>query len=231
MSTLHEKFTSWYLRFNGYFTIDNFIVHAGGDENRIRDGIVAPYTEIDSLAIRMPYSSELTGNLEIVNHNLLVENKNEKIDVIIAEVKSGNTNTPNPVWRNKNAVPISYIVRFIGLFSQQEMIDKATTEIINHYSYEDENFRIRYIVFANEPNRHYSNQGVTYITFFQMVQFLVEVRGQCWVDSSIGVKSIHNQWDELINKALEIANDFKKSSEERQSTILRLLAAESEKPG
>lgn len=33
--SLYEKFLSWYLRFNGYFTVDNFVVHADDDPTRI----------------------------------------------------------------------------------------------------------------------------------------------------------------------------------------------------
>lgn len=230
MTLLHEKFTSWYLRFNGYFTIDNFVVHAADDAGRIRNGLIAPHTETDSIAIRMPYSSEIAGNLRIANHNLLVENQNERFDVIIAEVKSGNDNTPNGVWKNKKLNPIKYILRFVGLYPEA-MIDTAANDLANRYTYENEKSRIRYIIFANEPNKHYKAQGLTYITFSQIVKFLVEVRGQCWVESGIGVASIHYQWDEQINKIFEIANDFEHSPNERQSEILKFLVSESEKAG
>jgi hypothetical protein len=106
MSTIHEKFVCWYLRFNGYFTVDNFVVHAADDENRISKGIVAPHTEVDSLAVRMPYSSEIAGDLKIANHKLLVDNQNGRFDVVIAEVKSGKSNQPNMVWRDKVLAPI-----------------------------------------------------------------------------------------------------------------------------
>ena len=78
MNTIYDKFTSWYLRFNGYFTVDNFIVHAGDDENRIRYGLVGQHTETDTLAVRWPYSIERTGNLEIANHDLLVQDQDER---------------------------------------------------------------------------------------------------------------------------------------------------------
>ena len=230
MSTPHEKFASWYLRFNGYFTIDNFVVHAANDENRISRGIIAPYTETDSLALRMPYSAEIAGNLRIANHDLLVDNQNERFDVVVAEVKSGNSNQPNAVWRNKNLVPIKYIVRFVGLY-EESLIDKVANELASRYSYEDERSRIRYIIIANEPNQHYLDQGVKYITFPQITQFIVEVRGQSWLESGIGVASVHYQWDEQLNKIFEIANDFEKSLAERQSAILEFLVSENEKAG
>jgi hypothetical protein len=30
-----EIFVTWYLRFNGYFTVPNFVVHAGDDPKRM----------------------------------------------------------------------------------------------------------------------------------------------------------------------------------------------------
>jgi hypothetical protein len=225
MTSLYEKFVSWYLRFNGYFTIDNFVVHAADDEHRIHNGIIAPYTETDTIAIRMPYSVEIAGNLRIANHDLLVENQNERYDAVIAEAKSGHSNRPNPSWRNRNLISIKYIVRFLGLY-EESMIENVSNEISSHYTYEDGESRIRYIIFANEPNQHYLDQGVKYITYSQITQFLVEVRGQCWVESGIGVSSIHYQWDEQINQVFEIANDFRKSIEERKSAILDFLVSD-----
>ncbi|MEO7653460.1 MAG: hypothetical protein ABIZ80_23620 [Bryobacteraceae bacterium] len=43
----------------------------------------------------MPYSREVTGTLRIPNHSALVGGSVEKMDVVIAEVKSGNDAKPN----------------------------------------------------------------------------------------------------------------------------------------
>lgn len=230
MTSLHEKFISWYLRFNGYFTVDNFVVHAADDPTRISNGIIAPHTETDTIAIRMPYSAEIAGSLKIANHNILVKNQNERFDIVIAEVKSGNENRPNSVWRNGSSVPIEYLVRFVGLFNEPQIADVAN-KLFAHYCYENEKSRIRYIVFANEPNPHYLAKGVKYITFAEIARFLVEVRGQCWIESGIGISSVHFQWDKQINKVFAFANDFEKQLSERQSAILEFLASENEKAG
>jgi hypothetical protein len=231
MTKIYEKLTSWYLRFNGYFIVDNFIVHAADDVTRISDGVIAPHTETDSIAIRMPYSSEIAGSLEIANHDILVEGQNERFDIVIAEAKSGNNNKPNPVWRNRVVDVIKYIVRFVGLYVNEDQIKEVANELCANYFYEDEKSRIRYIIFANEPNQHYSGQGIKYITFSQIAQFLVETRGQCWIESGIGVASVHYQWDEQINRIFTIANDFERLLSERQSAILDFLVSENEKAG
>lgn len=227
MPTIHEKFVKWYLRFNAYFTIDSFVVHAADDTNRIRDGIVAPHTEVDIIAVRMPYSVEMAGNLRIANHKVLVGGQNERFDVVIAEVKSGNNNRPNSIWRNKNLEPIRYVIRFVGLLGDQE-IEKAVKDLSERYYFESEKVRIRYIIFAYNQNPHYFDLGVNFITFSEMVDFLVEERGQCWIKSGIGVSSVHYQWDDQINEIFGIVNNFSKSPDERKSAILQLLKSESE---
>jgi hypothetical protein len=60
----------------------------------------------------------------------------------------------------------------------------------------------------------------------QIAQCLAEIRGQCWIESGIGVASVHYQWDEQINKIFAIANDFRKPLPDRVSAIVEFLASE-----
>jgi hypothetical protein len=62
MSAISEEFIRQYLRLNAYFGIDNFIIHAADDPERITaNGKIGNYTETDFLGIRLPYSSEMSG--------------------------------------------------------------------------------------------------------------------------------------------------------------------------
>ena len=81
-----EELVRWYLRLNGYFTIESFIVHAADDPGRILNNQIGSHTETDILAVRMPYSKEITGKLSIVNHQPLVEGSYGRYDFVIAEV-------------------------------------------------------------------------------------------------------------------------------------------------
>lgn len=73
MADKYERFVAAYLRLNGYFTVPNFIVLAADDPTRILNGHVGNYTETDIIGVRLPNSREVTGHLEIKNHDLLVE--------------------------------------------------------------------------------------------------------------------------------------------------------------
>jgi hypothetical protein len=84
-----ETLAKWYLRFNGYFVVDNFIVHAGDDVNKISKGSVGNYTEVDILAIRHKFNKEIIGTLHVQNDLKILDPSGSMIDFVIAEVKTG----------------------------------------------------------------------------------------------------------------------------------------------
>lgn len=144
-----ELLSKWYLRFNGYFTIESFYIHAADDPTRISKETISNYTEIDLLGIRMPFNSEVTGELTIQNDNSLV--LNGKIDLIIAECKSGNEAGLNHFWKNPNIQRIEYILRFVGLFNDNNLIAKASESLAANLKYEDTNVRIRILGISKNP--------------------------------------------------------------------------------
>ena len=99
-----ETFVTWYLRFNGYFTVPSFYVHAGDDPKRISGDTVGNLTEVDTLAIRLPYSREESGAQFPIAKNLL-EGAEGRFDVIVAEVKSGKPRSITARRPSGNAVP------------------------------------------------------------------------------------------------------------------------------
>lgn len=230
MANKYERFVASYLRLNGYFTVPNFIVPAAGDPARISDGTVGNYTETDIIAIRMPHSREVAGKLHVANDPLLIDGANGKADVVVAEVKSGNDNKPNRPWLGSNAKEVgTYIARFVGLHRDDEVQTVGGT-LATACRFEDERCRFRYIIFAIQPNAHYQQQGVSYITFEQAISFIVEVRGQCWMDKNIGVASSHHQRDDLLIEVFAIANRIEQHAAERVLEIQSMLATEHAAP-
>lgn len=225
MPDKYERFAAAYLRLNGYFTVPNFIVHAADDPQRVSGGHVGNYTEVDILGVRMPYSREVSGSLVIKNDPNLISTTGNAIDVVILEVKSGKRTTPNCPWHPRENVhqAIPYIVQFVGLHPVAEIQNVATT-LAAKYIYKDERARLRYVVMAEAANEHYQAKGVTFITFDEAIRFIVEIRGQCWIDANIGVSSLHHQWDELLIDIFELANKVDLSVEERVTEIKTYLA-------
>jgi len=194
-----EILAKWYLRFNGYFIVDNFIVHAGDDINKISKTIIGNHTETDILAIRHKFSKEITGPLQIQNDSKIICKKDSKIDFVIAEVKTGNQDKPNRLWVEKRIPVIEYILRFAGFIEAENDISKISTELANAGTYHsnDSTFSIRLVIISEKsPNKNWHH--LTNILFDEIIDFLVDVRGQCWVTENIGTASIHYQWDDLI---------------------------------
>jgi len=132
-----ETLAKWYLRFNGYFIVDNFIVHAGDDINRISGNIVGNHTETDILAIRHKFSKEITGVLHIQNDPKIITPQNNLIDFIIAEVKTGGQNRPNKLWIEKKLPVIEYVLRFAGFIETEEIISQVAIQLSEKGIYHD----------------------------------------------------------------------------------------------
>ncbi|MGD1080386.1 MAG: hypothetical protein ABR881_18860 [Candidatus Sulfotelmatobacter sp.] len=217
-----ETFVVWYLRFNGYFTVPSFVVHAGNDCTRISGGVIGNRTEVDTIAIRLPYSREESGMRFPTDRNL-VENAEGRFDVVFAEVKSGKKASPNKIWRNGEVRDIEYLLRFLGWHKDDNKIASAAKALSKHYIFEEPNLRVRYVIFAKHIDTTWNGKGVKYITFDDCIRFISEERGQCWASLGIGWRSMHDQWNPLIKRLFEIANSVSLSSPCRQMEIRRVL--------
>ena len=216
----YEKLASLFLRLNGYFLVDNFIVHAGDDDSRISDkGLISQHTEMDTLGIRMPYQKEISGNLYVINFESLILD-NGKTDFVIVESKTGKSNKPNRTWTNiENVNTVKYILNFFGVFKTDDEIEEAANELLNNFSVERDEFSFRYIIISETVNDYYAGKGVKFITYDSIIDFIVKIRGECWVNTQIGISSYHGQWDDFMRTVFELANDFSKSYGDRKETI------------
>lgn len=84
----YEKLVSLYLRLNGYFIVENFIIHPQ-DQGR------SQRSEVDVFGIRLPYQAEIAGGTVMTNDIELVDIGCNCIDIVFAEVKSGRGQIPN----------------------------------------------------------------------------------------------------------------------------------------
>ena len=118
-----EILAAWYLRFNGYFIVENFIVHAADAPEHNAGGVIVNHTETDLLGMRRLYSREVTGGMEIKNNLKLINGTSPLTDYLIAEVKTGKSNKPNSTWRDKKLKNICYVLRFMGIVETENKID------------------------------------------------------------------------------------------------------------
>jgi hypothetical protein len=218
-----ETFVTWYLRFNGYFTVPNFVVHAGDDPGRINKDVIGNYTEVDTIAVRLPHSREESGT-EFPTDGRLIAGAEGKFDVIFAEVKSGESNTPNSTWHHKEKVHhIEYMLKFLGWHRENEKIKQVADVLQKTYLFEEVNLRLRYVIFSESANPTWVSRGVSYITFDDCIRFIVNDRGQCWAQAAVGRRSIHDQWSDLIKRVLEVANRPDLDPQRRQTEVRAIL--------
>lgn len=161
----------------------------------------------------------------MANHAPLTDGAAGRTDLVVGEVKTGNQNEPNRVWKHASTHKeiVAYVLRFCGLLALGDEFDKAVNTFAKTYKYEDKDRRIRYVIFANEPHTRHTERGITYIPYASIIEYMVEVRGQSWTGSGIGVASLHQQWSDPIKQIFSIANDADKSLAQKKKDVLTLL--------
>lgn len=230
MSDKYETFVRWYLRFNGYFCVENFIIH------RSLGRSILQAAEFDVLAVRFPHSHELKApDVEInkdvwlsLEHDQRVEKDwliNPKVDFVIAEVKAGRASI-NSVWRQpdpkgEKVAHIEYLLRWVGSVDPNDTFGVAT-KLQQSQCCLHEGFVYRVLGFCLQPRRESS--GVPQRTFEQIARWIVTARTPCWRDLGLGASSAHDQWDPMMKEIWEIGNPkLKLDIDERVRQVLSIL--------
>jgi hypothetical protein len=200
-----ETLVRWYLRFNGYLAVENFVVHEP------RDGRVDQGMECDILAVRFPHSREDVGAPLPIDEALVPQvDGRPVIDFVIAEVKGGNRAQLNSVWTTPSTPDkvrrVAYLLRWLGPFERDDTITYLATELQSEHRAVREGHRFRLVFFSRRHRRRIHHLGIQQITFGQIANFLVNVRVDCWRRYGLGVRSDHSQWDPLILEAWRLAD-------------------------
>lgn len=83
-----EELAFWYLRFNGFFPIVDFVLHQEGRDNAIQNQ--PRTTDCDVLAIRLPHVKEAIGGCGGDWHKLFDEHiRKQAMIAVICQVKAG----------------------------------------------------------------------------------------------------------------------------------------------
>jgi hypothetical protein len=228
MPDTYEKVVRWYLRFNGYLAVENFVIHepvVGG---------VAQGGETDLLAVRFPHSNEQARVGEkaypFVTHGALRDEeatRDSLIDFVIAEVKVGSRAALNKVWRppqdQMKLDRIQYLLRWLGPLQENALPDVAK-ELHSLHRSRKGNCLFRLVFFGLRERAELHKTGTRQITFRQIAEFFVRDRVACWDNFGLGSRSSHPQWDPLINDAWRVAGAAAGGSEdERIATVVGLF--------
>lgn len=193
-----ERVVSYYLRFNGYFVVDNFIVH----DPQPGEARVPPATEVDTIAVRRPGTMErVLGQYEIAADARLIDRSADlRTDFVIAEAKAVEQGMVNRVWHSaqnmeRHLETIAYILRRFGLDGSLD----AAADLREHCVLQprDADWRVRLVYFPFARSDAVAQLGWQQITLDDVIEFSV-LQAQSWFAWELGRESIHREWDPII---------------------------------
>jgi len=220
-----ETLVRWYLRFNGYLGVENFVVHEP------RAGMVDQGTESDILAVRFPFSREDVGAPLQTDPRLLGGIAHEPcVDFVVAEVKGGNRAPLNEVWippaDDEKVRRLAYLLRWLGPFQDEATITEVARELQARHRALRDGYSFRVIFFSKRHRRSVQQLDIPQITFADIADFFVNVRAACWPRYGLGARSDHHQWDPLILEAWRLGDpDRLVPPAQKEQDIIALLEA------
>ena len=169
-----ESLSYWYLRLNGFMTIESFILH----------GHPGQRTDADIYGVRFPNRSELGMNDDVYFKH------QTKPHLVICEIKRGPCFLNGP-WKNKDKENIQYVLHAIGAFLNAS-IDTVAAALYDEYAFEDANYLIQLFAIGSNRNEDYveTRPGLVQLTFPEMLKF-VHQRFTAFHNE----KRDHQQWD------------------------------------
>lgn len=139
-----EKVAYWYFRLNGFFQIENFVVHPG------RYG--AQRTDADLLAVRFPFRAErlFDDPDDIMADDMKgLALSDDLIDVVIAEVKTNQPCRLNGPWTRQDRQNVHRVLAAIGCLPQ-EAINIAAENIYRTGIHRADDLRVRLVAVGRD---------------------------------------------------------------------------------
>jgi hypothetical protein len=141
MRNFGEELAYWYLRLNGFFLIDNFVLHSA-------DLASNQSADADVIGIRNQHTVEKVGMFDVddISPALLdfEPNIREKTVVVISEVKTSPQKQELLLQREDR---LKYIVRRTGLF-EAKIVDEVSNHLTKTNSYQNDEITILKIIFS-----------------------------------------------------------------------------------
>lgn len=133
-----EKLAYWYLRLNGFFLIENFVIHRTKDIDYSSD--------IDVMAVRFPFVyEEIGGKPDDWDQKLLKNLNPQKVTGIICEVKTGE-------YDERELFRSHYLNYGINRFGFIPNLSDYISQIIDESVFDipDSNFQVAKLFVAND---------------------------------------------------------------------------------
>lgn len=173
-----EQVAYWFFRLNGCMNIVNFLVH---HERRGREG-----TDVDILAVRFPHRQELAMSNEPMRDHPVFDS-DSRIDLIIAEVKTGRCRLNGP-WIDPDKQNMHRVLYAVGAFPE-DRVPAVAESLYECQFYTDDHFRVRLFALGREKDPDLYPL-VVQLTWEDMLTFIYQR-----LKKYHSIKSQHRQWD------------------------------------
>jgi hypothetical protein len=187
MKITSDKLAYWYLRLNGFLTIQNFVVHPDGGSNSNQR------TDVDLLGLRFPYRVELLRN-PMIDDKPFTEKKSTPY-IAITEVKKAQCNL-NSSWTDPDKQNMQRILRALGAFPQddpqQHVFNNVAEALYKSGTFENEQYYISLVCIGESYNNRVQKDkpDIPQILWEQVKTFIYE---RFWQYKEEKVS--HPQWD------------------------------------
>jgi hypothetical protein len=200
-----EHLVHWYLRLNGFMTVNDFVLHRDHKPWGQR-------TDADIFGVRFPFRKEL--NLE----DDPIFSKRNKPLFIIGEITRGECKLNGP-WTDPSKQNMQYVLNGIGAF-EPHAIDPIAQSLYERYSYEDDSLRINLVAFGKAISSTLSDpdKPVIQITIDRMTRFIFQRFRKYWI-----MKKDHQHWDYTGLELWNLAEKYRNSEDEFAQNALRAV--------
>lgn len=199
-----EQLASWYLRFNGFFPLTNFILHDAGAVKQVGGQL----TDADVIALRPPHVEETIGGSDpiFVQPHLDLKVQQGLWDFIIAEVTCEPSRGECKFnWVDEddkiNVSYLTYCLRRFG-FWDSTSVPAVARELSGKRSYSSVTpmpaqlmFQLRLLSFGLTPSEKL--WGIHQVTFESVLRYLQGPLFGCY---GAGIVSDHKQWHPMISE-------------------------------
>ncbi|MEZ6028861.1 MAG: hypothetical protein R3C46_03835 [Hyphomonadaceae bacterium] len=203
-----EKVAYWYFRLNGFFMLENFVIHPGENGGQ--------RTDADILAIRFPNRAErfVDDPTDIMEDDTAgLRLSNSVVDIVIAEVKAGRVKLNGP-WTKEERQNIDRVIAAIGCLPRKK-IRRAATALYQAGLYEQGDLRIRLVAVGRVRDESTAEQypGVIQVLWHEMLNFIwrrfrkyaqQKADVQQWDDTGRELKNLaeHHERDDFASKVI-----------------------------
>lgn len=174
-----DAVAEWFLRLNGFFTVQNFIVHPLTPEEGSQQR-----TDADVLGVRFPKRQEIAGGEALIDHPAFQDE--ERRVFVIGEVKRGRCRLNGP-WSRREADNVTNVLRSFGEMSAAPL-DGISKGLYETGRFQVDDFEARLLCFGSETSQNLT-EGVLQFTWEEVFGFVFDRYQAFW-----RMKRQNQQW-------------------------------------